>query len=352
MKLTKESAKDIVDQVMEVIPYNINIMNEKGIIIGSGDKSRLNQYHKGAIEALEKQKSIEISYMTKGEKPGINIPILFQEKAIGVIGITGHPDIVRSFGELVRVMVELLVNQNYILNQQNIKKEQKEEFLYELAYKNDKYTDKFIERGLLLGIDLSIPRVVVVIESEEGYMKKIKNSFSFILKDMEYYLNIEPEKTVLFLDYNSNIIKRLRYILEKNKNIKLRIGLGRRQNILARSLEEGLKALEIGKKIEVENKIHEYEELYFFAKLSRFSEDRKFVKINKILRDEKHKELLNTLVKYIRYNGEINKVARNLHIHRNTLSYRLEKVREITGKDPYKYKDLLELFIGYIVSEL
>ncbi|NLM04964.1 MAG: PucR family transcriptional regulator, partial [Clostridiales bacterium] len=58
------------------------------------------------------------------------------------------------------------------------------------------------------------------------------------------------------------------------------------------------------------------------------------------------------LIIYIRMNGEINRAAEKLYIHRNTLNYRLEKIKEITGRDPKNYKDLLELFIAYIISEL
>ncbi|MBV1821593.1 sugar diacid recognition domain-containing protein [Clostridium cochlearium] len=56
MKLTKELAQNISNRMMEIIPYNINIMNEKGIIIGSGDLERLNTLHQGAIEALSQKK--------------------------------------------------------------------------------------------------------------------------------------------------------------------------------------------------------------------------------------------------------------------------------------------------------
>ena len=51
-------------------------------------------------------------------------------------------------------------------------------------------------------------------------------------------------------------------------------------------------------------------------------------------------------------NGEINRTAEALFIHRNTLNYRLERIKELTGKDPKNYMDLLELFIAYMISEL
>ena len=48
MKITHKLAQNIVEKTMGILEKNINIMDEKGVIIGSGDKSRLNQYHEGA----------------------------------------------------------------------------------------------------------------------------------------------------------------------------------------------------------------------------------------------------------------------------------------------------------------
>ena len=76
MKLSKEQAQSIVEQVMEVIPYNINIMNEEGIIIGSGDSKRLNKLHIGALEAIEKREAIEVYHGTKDVKL-VSIPLYF-----------------------------------------------------------------------------------------------------------------------------------------------------------------------------------------------------------------------------------------------------------------------------------
>lgn len=106
--LTAQQAQNIVGRMMDVTPYNVNIMNDKGIIIGSGDTHRINTLHEGAIEAIAKKKLIEISAGGVGTKPGINTPIFFGNRIIGVIGITGKPEEVRPFVELVRITAELL----------------------------------------------------------------------------------------------------------------------------------------------------------------------------------------------------------------------------------------------------
>lgn len=74
--LSKSLAQKIVDRMMDIIPYNVNLMNKDGIIIASGDKDRINTLHLGAQEALQGTSAIEVYEEREGVKPGVNMPIL------------------------------------------------------------------------------------------------------------------------------------------------------------------------------------------------------------------------------------------------------------------------------------
>nr|MDH3152713.1 sugar diacid recognition domain-containing protein [Bacillus licheniformis] len=105
--LSKELAEEIVERTMSIIRHNINMMDENGVIIASGDRSRIGDEHAGAKDALAAEKVISItpeecSALT-GTKPGVNLPIVFHDEIIGVIGITGPPSEVSRYGELVKM---------------------------------------------------------------------------------------------------------------------------------------------------------------------------------------------------------------------------------------------------------
>ena len=53
MKLSVSLSQSIVDRMMKQIPYNINMMNEHGVIIASGDPNRIGSRHIGAVSAIE-----------------------------------------------------------------------------------------------------------------------------------------------------------------------------------------------------------------------------------------------------------------------------------------------------------
>ncbi len=96
MQLNATIARQIVERTMKIIHYSVNVMDEQGRIIGSGDPVRINQRHDGAILAINDNRVVEIDQATanqlKGVKPGINLPIIFHHQVIGgVIGISGVP---------------------------------------------------------------------------------------------------------------------------------------------------------------------------------------------------------------------------------------------------------------------
>ena len=69
LKLDKIQANKIVEKLMADIPYNINIMDERGKIIASGDSARIGERHRGAERAINERKILKF------------IKILFREKA-------------------------------------------------------------------------------------------------------------------------------------------------------------------------------------------------------------------------------------------------------------------------------
>lgn len=168
MKLNETIARQIVERTMKIIPYSVNVMDDQGRIIGSGDPSRLQQKHEGAVLAITECRVVEIDKATashlKGVKPGINLPILFLEQVIGVIGVSGAPDEVKHYGELVKMTAELIVEQAALMSQVQWNKRHREELVLQLisgATLNDNQLNSIAER---LGLNLSEPRIAAVVK--------------------------------------------------------------------------------------------------------------------------------------------------------------------------------------------
>ncbi|HAT4329324.1 TPA: carbohydrate diacid regulator [Clostridium perfringens] len=348
--LNRELAQNIVNKMMEVIPYNVNIMNHKGVIIGSGDSSRIGMIHNGALEALRVKKVVEISKDGDKVKSGVNSPIFFREKAIGVIGITGNPKNVRQFTQLVTVTAELLINQEYTLNKHIVKERLKEEFIYEWLYSKEAYDLEFIQRGANVGIDISLDRIILVLEFQKDKFKEIIKKIKRFIKEDEYYINLTSNRIVLILLDNNLFFKRLKELKEIMSDTNSKIGLSSKHKIISKSMNE---AVDIGNKLYKNEFFYDYKKVKVFSYLDNFldEEEWKIIK-NKILEENMGEELLETFISYMKHSGERKKTAESLHIHRNTLNYRLERIEEITGLSFDNYLDLFQFLIAYIVSQL
>lgn len=354
IKLSEQLAQRIVDQMIKVIPYNVIITDEQAIIIGSSERERLHDFHSVANKVLEVKTVVEIyDDSLLGVKAGVSSPIFFRGRLVGVIGIAGDPKVVKPFSELVSVTVELLINQEYMLNERKIKEQEIEKFLYELAYETEEYAQAFIERGISLGIDLTLPYTAVVVNFNSKTLGEIKYYLNCFLEKDEHFLLLNPNNMVIFICCDMSIIKRLEKIFNSEFIIKINLGVGLTEPIVANSVKQALTALNIGMKLESKKNIYLYKDLHFISSLANFKYDFKLDNIIKKLKQEgKQSELLETLAAYVYNNGEANKTSETLHIHRNTLNYRLEKIQEISGKNPRNLIELFELFAAYVVSML
>ena len=57
-------------------------------------------------------------------------------------------------------------------------------------------------------------------------------------------------------------------------------------------------------------------------------------------------DLIGTLESYLAHDCNMNQTAAAIHAHRHTVSYRLERIRELTGLDPSRSEDRERLGLG------
>lgn len=347
--LNEKIAEEIVEKVMKIIPYNINIMDCRGVILGSGDDKRIDTIHEGAKEALATKKLNEI-YEDNGKvKPGVNSPIFFKGQVVGVIGITGNPNEVRPFAELVRITAELLINQNSMLSERKAYEIHRERLLYELISTEDHYKQELIERCEQLNIDLTIKRIAVLIDFDKvdiTEIKGIKNTIKQCLEDQEFIVERRHDSFILLLKSKGKVNN----ILKVLENKQVTIGISSRENVIRIAVKEAKLAIRVGKDYREKEKIFYYENLYFLSILSTCKENHILKEhVDKLIEAGEKTELIKTIYMYMQCNGEINLTAKMLNIHRNTLNYRLERIHQLTSKNPKVFIDLFELYTACIL---
>ena len=160
-----ELAKKFIERLTQYTEYNINIMNESGMIIASRDPARIGTYHEVADRIIHGEQDMIVIRDEKefpGVLPGINMAITHQGRKEGVIGVTGDPDRIHEVALITRLAMETMLRYEKQQEEIRLRRNRKEHFLNILTQKE--FADSSELRGIVrqLGLDESLVRVPVV----------------------------------------------------------------------------------------------------------------------------------------------------------------------------------------------
>lgn len=333
-ELTPVQAQNIVDRMMKDIPYNINIMDHTGRIIGSGNKERIGTLHHGAVEAIRQKKGVDITKDERFVKKGINLPIELNGRIVGVVGISGEVVETRPFGNLLRSAVILLIEQSMALERENLKNALKQEFFQVITDPETAYTKELAEQASVYGIQLAKPSRIIYMEApDEMAEEPVADLASFKPSGHSLCLVIQEDGPVEAL-------------LERIADLypEAFMTVSHRNETVAAGYSQARAAMRVLKGVFFQRKRLAYAECEFIAdmaKLQKQKNDPKAERLAHLL--EKNEELIRTLQVYLQCNLNANETASRLIIHRNTLNYRLSRIHKTTGKDPKNLLELVEL---------
>jgi carbohydrate diacid regulator len=116
---------------------------------------------------------------------------------------------------------------------------------------------------------------------------------------------------------------------------------------LRKSYQDAKLALEVGSKVWGRGRRYHIKDVGMFITLAGTSQDRKAELAHQILspllRDE---QLFKTIQAFLSCGLNLTDAAEKLHIHRNTLIYRLDKTKKLVGLDPRHFDDALQIKLG------
>ncbi|WP_144509649.1 sugar diacid recognition domain-containing protein [Bacillus sp. FJAT-22090] len=349
--ITKQLANQIVEQTMLRLHRNINVIQTNGMILASGDKLRIDSIHEGAVIVADTRKPFiiteENNHLYPKTKPGINLPIFFQNEVVGIIGITGDPLEMEEIATLVQLTTEMMVYQALIASEREWKRKM-QEMVFEELMSGQPLQKVIFERINKIGFLNNPPFYTIMLninpesKSYQNILQGIEHLFQYdsILVG-HYYLN---EHFILASGMNEKTfhhkVVQLATVLQKYS--ALPVGVGQVVQTLAQvhhSYQTARIALEYRQQ---EKSIIHFEEVELFSLLKK----RDSIEAKHFTQRILHKldgKLLLTLQSFFDCNKQLAICAETLDIHRHTLTYRLNKVRDLTGYNPTVFQDALVL---------
>ncbi len=367
-------AQQIVDRTMSIIGHNINVMNAAGTIIGSGDAERIGQKHDGAVLALNHGDSLELDEQScqslQGVKPGINMLLHFKGEVVGVVGVTGNPEHIRAFAQLVKMTAELTIEQASLVEQLQWDRRHQEEFVS--AWLNQKLSDSELhDWAQRLSIDLATPRVAVVIELKAESAPVSLNSVRGLVdvlyrsddKSLVAIMSMNEIVVLKPLHSSSNsdqsVLESIQRRLTANQIDDVRLAIGQRFDSalqLPLSYQSAKQVLAVGRRSHPEQTMLSFSEHRLPVLLAPLADswqgDQLAQAMATLVSADKSGQLVKTLEAYFQANGNANDCAKALYIHRNTLRYRLDRISEVTGISTQDFTGLTELYIASQLRKL
>lgn len=221
-------------------------------------------------------------------------------------------------------------------------------------------------RAKKLHIDINVPRVVFMIETEadtdSAVNELLKNIFSS--QNGDYITSVEENKVILIKamepgEGHEDIMQVAHTIVDMVNteimvNVKVAIGtIIQELKDVSKSYKEAKMALDVGKIFYTENTISAYTTLGIGRLIYQLPVHLCKMYIEEIfgenIPEELDEETLHTVNKFFENNLNVSETSRQLFLHRNTLVYRIEKLQKSIGLDIRTFEDALTLKIALMV---
>lgn len=365
MQLEPKVANAIVDSLKDIIHHEINLFDTTGTIIASTDTKRVGTFHDGAYQVIRSHEPVIISSDDEfhGARKGTNLPVLFNDSVVAVIGITGDPEAVAPLGNIIKKMTEILIRENWSKMTTYTRQANFNSLVIQLISQTHDHSlvDYLFS---VLEISPDIPRRIAI-------AKNLTNAA--IDPDSEaalrQYLSIYPDSffaltngtVCIFLPelpqtVTDHLLQQLQGALVHSNHTDFAIGVGQVYATCDdywHSYHEAQAALSwlLFTKTAV---IKRYEQLDLQLLLTGLPDQISEDYLNHVLAAipeadlPQFKAVLNA---YVDNNGSIIHGAETLYIHKNTFQNHLNHIHTVTGFNPRNLKDFVVLYLAFKLDD-
>jgi len=339
--------KDAVDRV-------IGVIDENGVIISCSDLARIGETRQGIRDELAYTSDAITSggytYKLIGSSP----------KADYIVFVEGEDKNAEKYAAILSVA---LANIKNLYDE----KYDKSSFIKNIILDNILPSDIYI-KSKELHFNNDVVRVVLLIKffgkNDIVPYDIIQNMFPD--KNKDYVISVGENDIVLVKEMKpgydpkeiDSIAKSIADTVSSEFYTKVNIGIGTAvDNIkdLARSYKEAQVALEVGKVFDTEKNIVSYENLGIGRLIYQLPTTLCEMFLQEVFKrgslESLDKETLQTIQCFFENNLNVSETSRKLFVHRNTLVYRLEKIRKLTGLDLREFEHAITFKVALMVKK-
>jgi len=343
----------IIHQMRDAVDRVIGVIDDNGAIIACSELIKIGEMRQGVRD--------ELAYTSDAVTSGgfTYKPIGTGSKWEYIVFIEGEDKYAEKIATILAVTLSNIKN---LYDE----KYDKNSFIKNIILDNILPSDIYI-KSKELRFNAEEPRVVFLIKfhskSDMLSFDMVQNIFPD--KNKDYVISTGEQDIVLVKEVKPNtdtreiekIAKTIADTLNSEFYVKVSIGIGTIvDNIkdLARSYKEAQVAFEVGKVFDTEKNIISYENLGIGRLIYQLPTTLCEMFLQEVFKngslDSLDRETLMTIQCFFENNLNVSETSRKLFVHRNTLVYRLEKIRKLTGLDLREFDHAITFKVALMVK--
>ena len=347
---------NIILQSSKILGYDIGIIEGNGTVVSSGRADEIEPYVSSILESCSETDEETISMY------GYTLRIVTSRGKVDYIIFVKNGD--ENF-DLTHI--EMLVAYVGGMRQIHNDKYDKTNFIKNMLVDSILPGDVFM-RSKELHLAVDVDRVVfalqyddirgidvydiisgIVPDNGKDFVIDLDNNMVAIVKEVKFGITAEELENIA-----SEIVNTV--TTEAMVNINLGIGtIAANIKDVAKSYKEARIALEVGKVFDGEKMIMNYENLGIARLIYQLPTTLCELFLSEVFKkdsiDSLDQETLYTIQKFFENNLNVSETSRQLYVHRNTLVYRLDKVKKITGLDLRLFDHAIVFKIALMVKK-
>ncbi|MCI8332531.1 MAG: PucR family transcriptional regulator [Clostridiales bacterium] len=344
----------IIHQMKDAVDRVIGVIDEGGTVVSCSELGIIGEQRHGIRETL--------SYSA-----GVIVNGGFTYRAVGssvkpdyVVFVEGED----KYAEKISMLISIsLVNLKSLYDE----KYDKASFIKNIILDNIMPSDIYL-KSKELHFDADVVRVVYLIrfygKAEGVPFDMIQNIFPD--KNKDFVVSVGEQDIVLVKEHRPNVdakviektAKQIDDTITSEFYTKVSIGIGSPvDNVkdLSRSYKEAQVAIEVGKVFDTEKSIINYENLGIGRLIYQLPTTLCEMFLQEVFRkgsfESLDRETLMTIQCFFENNLNVSETSRKLFVHRNTLVYRLEKIRKLTGLDLREFEHAITFKVALMVKK-
>ncbi len=343
----------IIHQMRDAVDRVIGVIDDNGVIIACSELVKIGEMRQGVRD--------ELAYTSETVTSGgyTYRPIGTGSKSEYTIFVEGEDKTAERTATILSISLSNIKN---LYDE----KYDKSSFIKNIILDNILPSDIYI-KSKELRFNSEEVRVVFLIKfygkNEMLPFDMVSNMFPD--KNKDYVISVGEQDIVLVKEIKSNLdVKEIEKVAETIADTlnsefytKVAIGIGTAvDNIkdLARSYKEAQVALEVGKVFDTEKNIISYENLGIGRLIYQLPTTLCEMFLQEVFKngslESLDRETLMTIQCFFENNLNVSETSRKLFVHRNTLVYRLEKIRKLTGLDLREFDHAITFKVALMVK--